>query len=368
MSELMQVNAQWSTRPDEERYVSLLDMQATMDTQRRLSATRIVASRNIQALPADDNKGLMICGPSGAAYTPTFQAFGQLATLSGAPAGYLRSLPSPIAADCVNYGLKFNRDVEDVGLLLQRTPDNEPSARSSGLLRAATGPRYGRIWNSEIVNALVNQFGDGVHGRFKVPGEFGKHVEVTKANTTLYAGDRDMFVFLCDEENRIEVPGRRDGKSGTMARGFFCWNSEVGAATFGVMSFLFDYVCANRIVWGAQQVEEIKIRHTASAPVRFLEEIQPALLSFANSSQASVKDAIQGAKEHRLDNVSEFLAKRFGARVAPRIIAAHDADEGRPIETMWDAVTGITAYARGIQFQADRVDIETKAGELLQAF
>ena len=36
-----------------------------------------------------------------------------------------------------------------------------------------------------------------------------------------------MFVFLADEENRIELPNRRAGRFGAFARGFFVWNSEV---------------------------------------------------------------------------------------------------------------------------------------------
>jgi hypothetical protein len=40
-------------------------------------------------------------------------------------------------------------------------------------------------------------------------------------------------------------------------------------------------------------------------------------------------------------------------------------DEGRPIETIWDAVTGATAYARSIPWTADRVEFETQAGDLL---
>jgi hypothetical protein len=46
-----------------------------------------------------------------------------------------------------------------------------------------------------------------------VPGEFGQRVTVTQDNTTLFASDRDMFVFLADEENRIELPSRRAGRS-----------------------------------------------------------------------------------------------------------------------------------------------------------
>src|SRR5436309_2315096 len=92
-------------------------------------------------------------------------------------------------------------------------------------MRAVTGPRYGRIWNENVVEAMATRFGDGVTGDWRVPGEFGKRVEVTKDNTTLFAGDRDMFVFLADEDHRIEIPNRRNGQPGSLARGFFCWNS-----------------------------------------------------------------------------------------------------------------------------------------------
>jgi hypothetical protein len=63
--------------------------------------------------------------------------------------------------------------------------------------------------------------------------------------------------------------------------------------------------------------------------------------------------------------VGKFLANRFGPRVAQRIEHAHVMDEGRPIETIWDAVTGATAYARSIPWTADRVEFETQAGDLL---
>ena len=41
-------------------------------------------------------------------------------------------------------------------------------------------------------------------------------------------------------DRRIEIPGRRNGRTGSLARGFFVWNSEVGDTTLGVEFFLFD--------------------------------------------------------------------------------------------------------------------------------
>lgn len=356
--ELMQCNKQWSTRPADERFLSLIDMQQHFNRKRALSRETVVSSRRLTVVPTEDNAGLQVFGPNGHGYAPTNWAFGQLAQLAEAPAGYLRTLPSPMAADCLNYGLQYKNGPSDVGILIERDGENS--------LRAATGPRYGRIWNSEVVDSLVDYFGDGMSGAFRIPGIRGQAIEqVTKGNTTLFAGDRDMFVFLADEENRIELPNRRDGKTGSLARGFFFWNSEVGAQTFGVASFLYDYVCANRIVWGAEEFKQVTIRHTASAPDKWLEEVKPALVSYTNSSTQSITAAIEDARKDRIHDVDQFLAKRFGKRAIDALQTIHYEEEGRPIETRWDVVTAVTAKARSIENQDARVEMERMAGELL---
>ncbi len=63
--------------------------------------------------------------------------------------------------------------------------------------------------------------------------------------------------------------------------------------------------------------------------------------------------------------VDTFLLKRFSKSQTAAIKAAHLQDEQRPIETLWDAATGITAYARDIQFQDRRVELEREAGKIL---
>lgn len=355
--ELMQANRQWSTRPADERYTSLHAMESHFETQRSQSRAVTVSTRQISLQPVE-SKGLQLVSEAGHAFAPTNWAFGQLAQLAESPAGYLRTLPAPIAADCLNYGLQFKRDIEDVGLLLYKNGES--------VLKAATGPRYGRIWNADILRSLTGRFGDGVTGEWRVPGEFGQAVQVTEANTTLFAGDRDMFVFLANEDNRIELPNRRNGQSGSMARGFFVWNSEVGSATFGFSTFLFDYVCCNRIVWGAENVQEIKIRHTASAPDKWMAEIAPALHTYAQASTAGVVQLIEDARSKRLDDVDAFLAGRFGSRTVDSLKAIHMLEESRPIETLWDVSTAVTAKARSIPFQNERVELERKAGEILR--
>ena len=295
---------------------------------------------------------------------PTHWSFGQLCSLAAtpSPASYFRDsrLPTPIIADCLKFNLRFTRGVEDVKLLVSgQDVDVE--------LRAATGPRYGRIWNADVVDALVERFGDGVSGHWRVPGIFGRHITVDKANTTLYASDRDMFVFLADEDRRIEIPNRRDDQPGSLARGFFVWNSEVGNTTLGAGFFLFDYVCSNRYVWGADQYTEIRIRHTSGAPDRWLEEVTPVLREYAEGSAKPVLQAIEDARSKRIEvDLDQFLAKRFGKSLVPALKAVHEIEEGRPIETLWDATVAATAHARSLPNNDKRLELERSAGELLK--
>lgn len=366
MAVLSQASHQWASRPADERFCSLTDLHEHNTRNRWNSKQVVVSNRKIEVQPvySDDKPTgqLVLMGKAGNPAEFSHWSFGQTSVRSNSPANYLRTLPAPLAADCINWGL-MNRDVEECGLMVRKNEDSDKLS-----LACMTGPNYGRIWNDQISKALIDRFGDGITGDFRVPGEFGEKIEVTKANTTLYASDRDMFVFLADEEHRIDMPNRRDGKSGSLARGFFVWNSEVGSQTFGIATFLFDYVCCNRMVWGAQQFKEIKMRHTSGAPDRFLEQAMPAIRKYADSETNCITDALKLAQNHRIgdeDKVTEFLMKRFTKSETKGIKDAHFIDEQRPIETLWDAATGITAFARGVKWTDERVDLERKAGAVL---
>ena len=161
-------------------------------------------------------------------------------------------------------------------------------------LRAVTGPDYGRIWDHELVAAVMKIAGNGVGDtRWKVPGVLdwatmthNPFVDVTKDTTTLYASDRDVFLFLVDDTNPIEAGRLSDGSPDLYFRGFYCWNSEVGSKTLGIAPFYLRAVCMNRNLWGVENFEEITIRHSKFAAQRFAHEAAPALTSFANSSPA----------------------------------------------------------------------------------
>lgn len=359
MTNITQIAREYASRPFDERFI---DLPALLESQERLrdrSRSYVRANRELTALPTEDQTGLLIRGANGGEYAPTHWAFGQLSNLAEAPAGYLRKLPAPMAADCINYGLKFSRNVEEMGVLISAL-DNVPR------LRAATGPNYGRIWNADIVEALIRFVGDGRTGQWRVPAPFnGTNQIASIENSTLFAGDKDMTLFLSDHDRTLEIAARRNGETGEANRGFILRNSEVGGGTASISYFLYDTMCANRIIWNVSGLQTLKIRHTSGAPYRWAEEALPVLESYARSSVGLIEGTIAAAQNAKIDKVTEFLSNRFGPRMVEPLQAIHQVEEGRPIQTLWDAVTGATAYARSIPWQDDRIEFESKAGAIL---
>jgi hypothetical protein len=167
------------------------------------------------------------------------------------------------------------------------------------------------------------------------------------------------------------------GPRAKLHRGFFLWNSEVGSASFGLMTFLFNCVCGNNIVWGAQEVNKLVIRHSAGGPARFDGEAMPALMSYANAASQPLIDGIQhaqtvvlpreaGKPAPTIDNVLEFTAKaaKFTRTECREAIEYALREEGQCV-TAWDLVQGFTASAREIQFVDARIDLERRAGKVL---
>jgi hypothetical protein len=365
------VSSEWFSRPNDERYLSLGELARAVGGRAQRSRTRMVETSLIQVeanRSEPERLSLLLPGAS-APVAPTHWSFGQLASLVGAPAAYLRQLPAALAGINLQYGLTQNR-AEQVKTL--ETEDGRVE------LRAVTGPDYGRIYDHELVEAVQRIAGDGTGDtRWKVPGVldwstgiYNPRVDITKDTTTLYASDRDVFLFLVDDLNPIEAGRLPDGSPDIFFRGFYCWNSEVGAKTLGIASFYLRAVCQNRNLWGVEDFEEITIRHSKYAASRFAHEAAPALLNFANSSPTPFINGVKAAREKIVarndEDRSEFLRKRgFSKSETGKIIDAVLSEEGRPPESIFDFVQGITAVARDKPHQDARLDLEAKAKKLL---
>ena len=366
------VSSEWFSRPNDERYLSLSELYASVKGRAERSRTRTVESAAIRVeAHRDDPENLALILPDAEApVAPTHWSFGQLASLVSAPAAYLRQLPAPLAGINLQYGLTSHR-AEQIKTL--ETEDGRTE------LRAVTGPDYGRIYDHELVAAVQKIAGNGTGDtRWKVPGTldwssgvYNPMVDITKDTTTLYASDRDVFLFLVDDMNPIEAGKLSDGSPDLYFRGFYCWNSEVGAKTLGIASFYLRAVCQNRNLWGVEDFQEISIRHSKYAANRFAHEAAPALTRFADSSPRPFVEGIRAARErivaHSDDDRTDFLRKRgFPKAETARIVETVLAEEGRPPESVFDFVQGITAVARSKPQQDTRLEMEGKAKKLLE--
>ncbi|QOZ24245.1 DUF932 domain-containing protein [Bradyrhizobium sp. CCBAU 51753] len=365
------VSSEWFCRPADERYLSLNELACTVRDRADRSRTRVVDSAliHVEASRADPERLALMLPGSDTPVAPTHWSFGQLASQVGAPAAYLRQLPAGLAGINLQYGLTANR-AEQI-----KTLETEDSRIE---LRAVTGPDYGRIYDHELVEAVQRIAGNGTGDtRWKVPGAldwssgiYNPRVDISKDTTTLYASDRDVFLFLVDDLNPIEAGRLRDGSPDLYFRGFYCWNSEVGAKTLGMASFYLRAVCQNRNLWGVEDFEEMTIRHSKYAASRFAHEAAPALLNFANSSPMPFVNGIKAARERIVarsdEDRTEFLRRRgFSKAETGKVIEAVLAEEGRPPESIFDFVQGITAVARDRPHQDVRLDMEAKAKKLL---
>jgi len=365
------VASEWFSRPADERYLSLSDLFAAVRGRSERSRTRTVESAaiRVEAERGNAERLTLLMPGSEAPVAPTHWSFGQLASLVGAPAAYLRQLPAPLAGINLQYGLTSHR-AEQVKTLEVENGRVE--------LRAVTGPDYGRIYDHELVAAVQRIAGNGTGDtRWKVPGVldwsagiYNPRVDITKDTTTLYASDRDVFLFLVDDLNPIEAGRLPDGSPDLYFRGFYCWNSEVGARTLGMASFYLRAVCQNRNLWGVEDFQEITIRHSKYAAARFAHEAAPALTRFADSSAQPFVNGIKTARERIVARTDEdrtaFLRKRgFSKAETAKIIGMVLAEEGRPPESVFDFVQGITAVARDKPHQDARLDMEARAKRLL---
>lgn len=366
------VSSEWFSRPDDERYLSLSELYASVKGRAERSRTRTVESAAIRVeAHRDDPENLALILPEAdAPVAPTHWSFGQLASLVSAPAAYLRQLPAPLAGINLQYGLTSHR-AEQIKTL--ETQDGRTE------LRAVTGPDYGRIYDHELVAAVQKIAGNGTGDtRWKVPGTldwssgvYNPMVDISKDTTTLYASDRDVFLFLVDDMNPIEAGKLPDGSPDLYFRGFYCWNSEVGAKTLGIASFYLRAVCQNRNLWGVEDFQEISIRHSKYAANRFAHEAAPALTRFADSSPRPFVEGIRAARERIVarsnDDRTDFLRKRgFSKAETARIVETVLAEEGRPPESVFDFVQGITAVARSKPQQDARLVMEGKAKKILE--
>lgn len=359
------ITDRWITRPADETYPCLDTLfQATYQMADNSFAS-VHDVRKIQVItdPAltrpESMTALGLALPGGNVTMATNWSFGQMCSLISCPAGHYRTLPAPIAS----YGLQYKLNTYQ-GELVKAYTDLRDNT-----LRALTSPTYGRVEDYKLVDAVRQIAGNGIGDTEWVAAHMLKGLHPA----AFYASDRDMFCFLVDREHPIEFRNPATGRLERLYRGFFVWNSEVGSRSLGITTFLFRDYCDNRLIYSSSGVEQVIIRHTKGAPERFLEAAGPALRTYANSESRQLVSGIQAAMTKTLARSDEeaiaLLNERtdFSKAAAKAAIEQHAIEEGHPVRSAWDMAQAITAFARAVPHQDDRVGVERQAIKFLTA-
>jgi len=341
---------EWSSRPADQRFETLDDLEA-MVTDRRARSSEWTVPLSKVVVSADADNGVVVNGAV-VPMRPNNWAFGQLCRAAGAPAGFLRDLTAETTAKALNEKLANAASDDHQFMAIERQDEME--------LASITSPTYGRVWDALLV-AEVKKIVERTNGAFFNPKDWSGRP------SGLYGSDRDVFMFLIDGGSIVDGGGERD----QLHRGFYVWNSEVGRTSIGISTFLFRGCCGNHTIWGAEQVVEMRFRHSLRAPERLAAEMLPAIGTYVTSSVGPVEAAVKRAKAYEIPTKLEDLqafALRFGISKLElaSAVALAEREEGR-CASAWELAQGLTAFARQKTWVDARVDLERRAGQMLDA-
>lgn len=374
-------SSQWASRPADERFWNLHDMRLACEVARANSATANVSYASLRAEGADGDVRI-IGSKTGQSAKLTHYAFGQLATSVSAPAGYLRELPSDVAAQCLNAGIAKASSDTSLG------SRNILFHKNGGLTaRAILSDRYDRVWDDDVCRFLERltgwkaPAGRHVFGESRIatsddilPGQINIRPGDAIGPAGLYASDHDMFAFLVAPDRVIS-----DGADGALMRGIFVRNSEVGDAALSVTFFLMQAVCGNHIVWNATGVHEIRVHHVGDNTMRrALRGFEADLRRFHDAAPeeergilAARRLVLGNTKEEVLDAVVKYAKSHSLALSRKRvdegyeIACQHEAWYGNP-RSLWGVVAGLTHGSQSSGFADERSAVDRAAGQLLK--
>ena len=297
----------------------------------------------------------------GSAARLNHHSFGQLASFVPGLKGclpFMRTHSNQLAASMFTEAIKRSADRKDLQVL-------ETSTDEGLEIRAVNSPSYGVIWDHEMVDEIMEHID---LSQWQVPAASRMGTNKTKA-TTCYASDRDVYMFLCNASNPIEIPGST-GRD-LMFRGFIAKNSEVGGSSLTWAQFLYRKFCDNRMIWGMEEKDQVRIRHTSGAPMRFAAELAPKVQQFLQSGTQDTVQKVLAAQNFEVGKekkeVIAWTIKHSGVTkaVAESAYDRAEEEEGNP-HTVWNIQQGITAIARDRKHQDARVQLETQAGKLMR--
>ena len=246
----------------------------------------------------------------------------------------------------------WNFEVAEFGLALREMDPNwrVPPARPAGI----EGERV-RIATEADVLDLNSNFGLSV--------KVGDRI----APAGLYASSHDVFVFMVNQARQIKAGTE------TLNRGFFISGSEVsGVTTHKIVTFYYDAVCGNHIVWGATNVHEFSFRHVGQLRQK-VSAAYDAMKSFADASVEEDELRLGRARQTLLaDTKADVIDLVFDNGIFTRKDAAaayalaeeFEGIHGDP-RSAWGFASGATRLSQQTLYTDRRHELDRAAAKVL---
>ena len=346
MVHLNQAARELFRRKPDERFESLESLTVHCNKRRAYAEELWRTPRKMSAVVEGDELLLVSDDHEREVFKPNDWSFGQLCRMAGVAKETVNRL-SPETAGRV-FGETLPRSDRPLQVYMEPAVPFEQHATLRSLHMAS----YTRLFNAEVLE-VVNEF----QGDFKPP-----HVGMN-GGTGLYCVEQDMFCFLIDPDGWIDIEGE------AFAPGFFVWNSEVGCRSVGMMTFWFQKVCGNHIVWDVTNVDRFSRKHTANVH-EALGEIRgmiEGLVAKRDERKDAFSRMIADSMGTKLGNDAEeavdALAKHgLSRKLAGEVVTV--AQQRGPL-TVFSVVDALTRRSQQLTFAAARANADQQAARLL---
>jgi len=398
----MGASREWATRPADERFWTIEDMHQAVvaHKERTIDIPALLSSVEVGS-PDRRSLELYTGGDRQTPATFTNFSFGQICERVKAAKPYLTTLPAPIVADCLNYGLS------EYGLRTERGPHSvtfEVSPDGRGKqgaveLRCVASEIYNRIWNADITDWLrrLPDLGwrvpparpngmPGLQTRAATQddvlndqhGFLSINVGDMIAPAGLYASDRDCFAFFVNEDFPIDT-----GDGQPMSRAFYVSNAEVPGRSFRAKFFGYEHVCGNHIIWGGRLMADIRVRHVGTNADEAVDQIKAQLTAYTEQSVMCEQNAIQAARQAMLGNSKSGHRTKESVMEDPiwrKVPVLNQKQISRAIDvatdtidlhkaspfSAWGVVQGLTRLSQQTPHMDQRESLDDAAGRVIE--
>jgi len=192
----------------------------------------------------------------------------------------------------------------------------------------------------------------------------------------IYRDDRSMFAFLVDTTNKID-----DGNGGPgLFSGICVKNSETCTERLTVLTFLFEGVCGNHIIWNASGIEVAGFKHRGDDILKKWRPcLREALTRYRQADIGQAADMYAKAKAMMLGADVDAVVKRLGddkplglgkgvLRNAFALAVQYEDTYNAAPNSAWGMIHGLTRLSQQSPNTDARTKIDTGAGKIITRY